>query len=184
MKRWWLIPLVASIAFVLGRLSIEPKVVTQTVTEYHALNTSALTAIKVSEPIGSRVEKVRLVFADHLRDTTKKVDHIEDKLEMVEGLPNSQSVTNCNRLDSAIVELPIRDYTFTDDSTYTITARGVYVESLPQIEFRPKTITTTRTETVRASRITHGVQLGVGAALTPKGLQPALYVGYGLSIRF
>ena len=185
MKNIWLIVLALIAGIALGRLSVEPKVVTETVIEYHALNTSAIAPIKVSEPIGTRAEKVRLVFAGHLRDTTKKVDHIEDKLEMVEGLSNSQPVTNCNQLDSATIELPIRDYTFTDDSTYTITARGVYVESLPQIEFTPRTVTTTRTETVvRAPRITHGFQLGAGAALTPKGLQPAIYLGYGFSIRF
>lgn len=216
-----LLALVAGIA--LGRLSVEPKVITETVIEYHALNTSALAPIKVSDPIGTREVKVMLrknlfpninqvddvkednfpiidqigdsteMVKNHLRDTTKMVDHIEDKLEMVEGLSNgcliglsnSQPVTNCNRLDSATVELPIRDYTFTDDSTYTITSRGVYVESLPQIEFTPRTVTTTRVETVvRAPRITHGLQLGVGAALTPKGLQPAMYFGYGFSIKF
>ncbi len=223
MKHWWLIPLVAVIAFVLGRLSIEPKVVTQTVTEYHALNTAALTPIKVSEPIGTREVKVMLrknlfpnidqvgdvkednfpninqigdsteMVKKHLRDTTKMVDHIEDKLEMVEGLSNgcliglsnSQPVTNCNRLDSATVELPIRDYTFSDDSTYTITARGVYVESLPQIQLYPRTTTTQRTETiVRTPRVSHGIQIGAGIAYTPKGFQPAIYFGYGLTIKF
>jgi hypothetical protein len=199
-KNIWLILLALVAGIVLGRLSVEPKVVTETVTEYHTLNTSALTAIKVSEPIGSREVKVMLrknlfpnidqvgdvrennflninqigdsteMVKKHLRDSTKMVDHIEESLEMV---------------DSATVELPIRDYTFTDDSTYTITARGVYVESLPQIEFTPRIVTTTRTETVvRAPRITHGFQLGAGAALTPKGLQPAMYVGYGFSIKF
>ena len=215
MKHWWLIPLVAGIAFALGRFSVEPKVVTQTVTEYHALNTSALTAIKVSEPIGSREVKVMLrknlfpnidqvgdvkeenfpninqigdsteMVKNHLRDSTKKVGHIEDKLEMVEGLSNSQPVTICHRLDSATIELPIRDYTFTDDSTYTITARGVYVESLPQIQLFPKTTTTKRTETiVRTPRVSHGLQMGGGIAYTPKGFQPAVYLGYGLNIRF
>lgn len=223
MKHWWLIPLVAGIAFALGRLSVEPKVVTQTVTEYHALNTSALTAIKVSEPIGAREVKVMLrknlspnidqvgddkednfpninqigdsteMVKNHLRDTTKKVGHIEDKLEMVEGLSdgclmglsNSQPGTNCHRLDSATVELPIRDYMFTDDSTYTITARGVYVESLPQIKFTPRIVTTTRAEIIdRTPRIMHGLQFGAGAALTPKGVQPSLYLGYGFTIKF
>ena len=203
MKRWWLIPLVASIAFVLGRLSIEPKVVTQTVTEYHALNTSALTAIKVSEPIGSREVKVMLrknLFPNidqvgddkednfpninQIGDSTEMVkNHLRDAAKKVEGLSNSQAVTDSN--DFVTAELPIRDYTFTDDSTYTITARGVYVESLPQIEFTPRTVTTTRTETVvRVPRITHGFQLGAGAALTPKGLQPSIYFGYGLTIKF
>lgn len=187
MKHWWLIPLVAGIAFALGRLSVEPKVVTETVIEYHSINTSAVAPSIVSEPIGTRAEKVRLVFANHSRDTTKMVDHIEDKLEMVEGLSNelsnSQTITDSNAFATA--ELPIRDYTFTDDSTYTITARGVYVESLPRIEFTPRTVTTTRTEiVVRVPRITHGLQLGAGAALTPKGVQPAIYVGYGFNLRF
>lgn len=173
MKNIWLIVVALVAGAVIGRLTVKEKVVTEAVVEYHTINTSALAPIKVSEPIGTKAEKVRLVFADHLRDSTKMVDHIEDKLEMVEGL------------DSATIELPIRDYTFTDDSTYTITARGVYVESLPQIEFTPRTVTTTRTETVvRAPRITHGLQLGVGAALTPKGLQPAMYFGYGFTVKF
>lgn len=213
MKRWWLIPLIAGIAFALGRLSVEPKVVTKTVTKYHALNTSALAPIKVSEPIGTREVKVMLrknlfpnidqvgdvkednfPIINQIGDNTEKVkNHLRDSAKMVEGLSNgcliglsnSQPVTNCNRLDSATVELPIRDYAFTDDSTYTITARGVYVESLPKIEFTPRTVTTTRTETVvRTPRIIHGLQLGAGAALTPKGVQPAIYFGYGFSIRF
>ena len=188
MKHWWLIPLVAGIAFALGRLSVEPKVITETVTEYHALNTSAIAPIKVSEPIGTREVKVMLrkrffLNIDHLRDSTKMGEGLPNGCLM--GLSNSQPVTNCNRLDSATVELPIRDYTFTDDSTYTITARGVYVESLPQIEFTPQIVTTTRTETVeRTPRITHGLQLGAGAALTPKGVQPAIYLGYGFTIKF
>jgi hypothetical protein len=176
MKNIWLIPLVAGIAFALGRFSVEPKVVTQTVTEYHALNTSALTAIKVSEPIGSKIERVKLIYlreSNHLRDTTKKV----------EGLSNTQTVTDSNTFVTA--ELPLRDYTFTDDSTYRITARGVYVESLPHIQLFPKTTTTKRTETVvRTPRIVHGIQIGGGLAYTPKGFQPAVYVGYGLNIRF
>ena len=110
-------------------------------------------------------------------------NHLRDAAKKVEGLSNSQAVTDSN--DFVTAELPIRDYTFTDDSTYTITARGVYVESLPQIEFTPRTVTTTRTETVvRVPRITHGFQLGAGAALTPKGLQPSIYFGYGFSIKF
>ena len=205
MKHWWLIPLVAGIAFALGRLSVEPKVVTQTVTEYHALNTSALAPIKVSEPIGMRKVKVMLgkrffpnidqvgddkednfPIINQIDDNTEKVkNHLRDTTKKVEALSDSQPVTTCNRLDSATIELPLRDYTFTDDSTYTITARGVYVESLPQIEFMPRTVTTIRTETVvRAPRITHGLQLGAGAALTPKGLQPAMYFGYGFTIKF
>lgn len=171
MKHWWLIPLVAGIAFALGRFSVEPKVVTQTVTEYHALNTSALAAIKVSEPIGSRIERVKFIYLrEDNRDTLSN------------GLSN-QPVTDSNAF--VTTELPIRDYTFSDDSTYTITARGVYVESLPQIQLFPKTTTTKRTETVvRTPRIVHGIQIGGGLAYTPKGFQPALYIGYGLNIRF
>lgn len=203
MKNIWLIVVALVAGIVLGRLSVEPKVVTQTVTEYHALNTSALTAIKVSEPIGSREVKVMLrknLFSNinqvgddkednfpninQIGDSTEMVkNHLRDAAKKVEGLSNSQAVTDSN--DFVTAELPIRDYTFTDDSTYTITARGVYVESLPQIEFTPRTVTTTRTETVvRVPRITHGFQLGAGAALTPKGLQPSIYFGYGFSIKF
>lgn len=171
MKHWWLIPLVAGIAFALGRLSVEPKVVTETIVECHTINTSALTPIKVSESIGSRIERVKLIY---LREDNR--DTLSNQL------PN-QSVADSN--DFVTAELPIRDYTFSDDSTYTITARGVYVESLPQIEFTPRTVTTTRTETVvRTPQFSHGLQLGVGAALTPKGVQPAMYLGYGFSIKF
>lgn len=203
MKHWWLIPLVAGIAFALGRLSVEPKVVTETVTEYHALNTSALTAIKVSEPVGSREVKVVLrknlfpnidqvgdVKEDNfpnisqIGDSTEMVKkHLRDTTKKVEGLSNSQTVTDSN--DFVTAELPIRDYTFTDDSTYTITARGVYVESLPQIQLYPRATTTQRTETiVRTPRVSHGIQMGGGLALTPKGFQPALYLGYGFTIKF
>lgn len=203
MKNWWLIPLVASIAFLLGRLSIEPKVVTQTVTEYHALNTAALAPIKVSEPIGTREVKVMLrenLFPNinqvgddkednfpninQIGDSTEMVkNHLHDSTKMVEGLSNSQSVTDSNAFVTA--ELPIRDYTFSDDSTYTITARGVYVESLPQIQLYPRITTTQRTETVvRTPRVSHGIQMGGGLALTPKGFQPAIYFGYGLTIKF
>lgn len=83
--------------------------------------------------------------------------------------------------DSAFVELPVRDYTFSDDSTYTIVARGAYVESLPRIEFRPQTVTY---EVERKRRIEHGFQIGVGAALTPHGIGPAVYAGYGVTIKF
>lgn len=192
MKHWWLILLSLVAGIALGRLSIEPKVVTETVVEHHTINTSALTPIKVSDPIGTREVKVMLrknlfpninQVGDVKEDNFPNINQIGDSTEMVKT--NSQLGTNCHRLDSATVELPIRDYTFTDDSTYTITARGVYVESLPQIEFTPRTVTTTRTETiVRAPRITHGLQLGAGAALTPKGVQPAIYFGYGFTIKF
>lgn len=164
-----MIALVAGI--VLGRLSIEPKVVTETIVECHTINTSALTPIKVSEPIGSRMERVKLIY---LR---------EDNRDTLSNQLSNQSVVDSN--DFVTAELPIRDYTFTDDSTYTITARGVYVESLPQIQLFPKKTTTTRTETVvRTPRVSHGIQIGGGLAYTPKGFQPALYVGYGLNIRF
>lgn len=193
------------VGLVLGRLSVKEKVIVETKVEYHTINTSAISPTTVSEPIGTREVKVMLrknlfpnidqvdddkednfPIINQIGDSTEMVkNHLRDSTKMVEGLSNSQPVTNCNRLDSATVELPIRDYTFTDDSTYTITARGVYVESLPQIEFTPRIVTTTRTETVvRAPRITHGLQLGAGAALTPKGLQPAMYFGYGFSIKF
>lgn len=201
------------VGLVLGRLSVKEKAVAETQVEYHSINTSAVAPSIVSEPIGTREVKVMLrknlfpnidqvgdvkednfPIINQIGDNTEKVkNHLRDSAKMVEGLSNgcliglsnSQPVTICNRLDSATVELPIRDYTFTDDSTYTITARGVYVESLPKIEFTPRTVTTTRTETdVRAPRITHGFQLGAGAALTPKGVQPAMYFGYGFSIKF
>lgn len=169
MKNYWLIliPLAAGAIFALGRLTVQPKIVTEKVVEYHTTNTSALTAIKVSEPIGSRIERVKFIY---LREDNR------DTL-------SNQPVTDSN--DFVTAELPIRDYTFTDDSTYRITARGVYVESLPQIQLFPKTTTTKRTETVvRTPRISHGIQIGAGIAYTPKGFQPALYVGYGLNIRF
>jgi hypothetical protein len=175
MKHWWLIPLVAGIAFALGRFSVEPKVVTETVVEYRTINASALTPSIISEPIGSKIERVKLIY---LREDNR--DTLSNGLS--NGLSNRR-VADSN--DFVTAELPIRDYTFTDDSTYTITARGVYVESLPQIQLFPKTTTTKRTETVvRTPRISHGFQMGGGLALTPKGLQPALYVGYGLNIRF
>ena len=106
-----------------------------------------------------------MVFVEQERDTTYK------EIDVV-----------CQ--DSATVELPIRDYTFTDDSTYTITARGVYVESLPQIQLYPRTTSTSRVEAASAPKVTHGFQLGAGIAYTPKGFQPAVYFGYGLNIRF
>lgn len=172
MKNYWLIliPLAAGAIFALGRLTVQPKIVTEKVVEYHTINTSALSAINVSEPIGSRIERVKFIYLrEDNRDTLSN------------GLSN-QPVTDSN--DFVTAELPIRDYTFTDDSTYRITARGVFVESLPQIQLFPKT-TAKRTETVvRTPRISHGIQLGGGIAYTPKGFQPALYVGYGLNIRF
>lgn len=173
MKNWWLIPLVAGIAFALGRFSVEPKVVTETVVEYRAINASALTPSIISEPIGSKIERVKLIY---LREDIG-AEHQEIDIKHQETITDSS--------DYATAELPIRDYTFSDDSTYTITARGVFVESLPQIQLFPKTTTTKRTETVvRTPRISHGIQIGGGLAYTPKGFQPALYVGYGLNIRF
>lgn len=173
MKHWWLIPLVASIAFLLGRLSVEPKVVTETVVEHHTINTSALTPIKVSEPIGTRMERVKLIY---LREDIGAERQKND-------IKHQETITDSS--DYVTAELPIRDYTFSDDSTYTITARGVYVESLPQIQLFPKTTTTKRTETVvRTPRVSHGLQIGAGIAYTPKGFQPSIYVGYGLNIRF
>lgn len=188
MKNIRLIVVALVAGIVLGRLSVEPKVVTETIVECHTINTSALTPIKVSEPIGSREVKVMLrknlfpnidqvgdvkednfPMIDHCGDSTIMVDHIEEMREMV---------------DSAEVELPIRDYTFSDDSTYTITARGVYVESLPRVEFYPRTTKTRTEQVVRTPRIVHGIQIGGGIAYTPKGFQPSLYVGYGLNIRF
>lgn len=179
MKNWWLIPLVAGIAFALGRFSAEPKVVTKTVVEYRAINASALTPSIISEPIGSKIERVKLIY---LREDNR--DTLSNGLSngVSNGVSN-QPVTDSN--DFITAELPLRDYTFTDDSTYTITARGVYVESLPQIQLFPKTTTTKRTETVvRTPRISHGIQIGAGIAYTPKGIQPSVYLGYGLNIRF
>lgn len=180
MKNIWLIVVALVAGIVLGRFSVEPEVVTETIVEHHTINTSALSPIKISEPIGTRMERVKLIYLrenNHFRDTTK-MDHREVNFPMIE-----QTVTDSN--DFVTAELPIRDYAFTDDSTYRITARGVFVESLPQIQLFPKTTTTKRTETVvRTPRISHGIQIGGGLAYTPKGFQPALYVGYGLNIRF
>lgn len=199
------------VGLVLGRLSVKEKVIVETKVEYHTINTSAISPTTVSEPIGTREVKVMLrknlfpnidqvvddkednfPIINQIGDSTEMVkNHLRDSTKMVEGLSNScliglsnsQSITDSNAF--ATVELPIRDYTFTDDSTYTITARGVYVESLPQIEFTPRIVTTTRTEKIdRTPRITHGLQFGAGAALTPKGVQPALYIGYGFTIKF
>lgn len=179
MKASYLYVALAVIAgFVLGRLTVRPEVRTEVVTEYRPILTSIATPSSISQPIGSRIEKVKLVFVQEdnfpIIDDGGNIEQPTDHLE-----------TTLEDADSATVELPLRDYTFSDDSTYTIIARGVYVESLPSIEFTPRTITTTRTETVeRTPRITHGLQMGGGVAYTPKGLQPAIYIGYGLNIRF
>ena len=177
----------------IGRLTVKPEVRTEVVTEYRPILTSISSPSSISQPVGSRIEKVMLrttffpnidhfrglaqmdhqednfPMTDHSGDSTIMVDHIEEIREMV---------------DSAEVELPIRDYTFSDDSTYTITARGVYVESLPRVEFYPRTTRTRTEQVVRTPRVSHGFQIGAGIAYTPKGFQSALYVGYGLNIRF
>lgn len=177
----------------IGRLTVKPEVRTEVVTEYRPILTSISSPSSISQPVGSRIEKVMLrttffpninhfrglaqmdhqedyfPMTDHSGDSTIMVDHIEEMREMV---------------DSAEVELPIRDYTFSDDSTYTITARGVYVESLPRVEFYPRTTRTRTEQVVRTPRITHGFQVGGGVAYTPQGFQPAVYIGYGLAIRF
>ena len=203
MKTWWLIPLALVAGIVLGRVSVEPKVVTETVVEYRTINASALTPSIISEPIGSREVKVMLrknLFPNidqvgddkednfpninQIGDSTEMVkNHLRDAAKKVEGLSNSQSVTDSS--DFVTAELPIRDYTFTDDSTYTITARGVYVEGLPLVEFYPQYTTTIRTEKgSRATKVGFGFQFGGGLALTPKGVQPALYAGLGVNIKF
>lgn len=165
MKQYIFIVVALIAGLVIGRFTTSEKVVVETVTECHTINTSAISPAIVSEPIGSRIERVRLVFVE------QELGEIRQELDAI-----------CK--DSATVELPIRDYTFTDDSTYTITARGVYVESLPQIQLYPKTTSTTRIESASAPKVTHSFQLGGGIAYTPKGFQPAVYFGYGLSIRF
>lgn len=179
--------------FVLGRLTARPEVRTEVVTEYRPILTSISSPSSISQPVGSRIEKVMLRTSlfpniDHLRDTTK-MDAQEDNFPNIDHSGNSTIMVDHieemrEMVDSAEVELPIRDYTFSDDSTYTITARGVYVESLPRVEFYPRTTRTRTEQVVRTPRISHGIQMGGGLALTPKGLQPALFVGYGLNIRF
>ena len=159
----------------IGRFSVKPEVRTEVVTEYRPILSSITKPSSISQPIGSRIERVKLVFVreynfpiiDQVDDSTA-VEHIDERTDLA---------------DSAVVELPIRDYTFTDDSTYRITARGVYVESLPDIQFWSKR-TTTSTQTTIRPRISHGLQMGGGLALTTDGLKPALYVGYGLTINF
>lgn len=194
MKASYLYVALAVIAgFVLGRLTVRPEVRTEVVTEYRPILTSISSPSSISQPVGSRIEKVMLRTTffpniDHLRDTTKMdvqednfpmTDHSGDSIIMVDHIEEMREM-----VDSAEVELPIRDYTFSDDSTYTITARGVYVESLPQVEFYPRTIKTRTEQVVRTPRITHGFQIGGGVAYTPQGFQPAVYIGYGLAIRF
>lgn len=179
MKTYWLILAALLVGLILGRLSVKNEVVVETVTECYTINTSAISPATVSEPIGSRIEKVRLVFVDHLRDSAK-MDVQEDNFPIIDHIGEQREM-----VDSAEVELPIRDYTFTDDSTYTITARGVYVEGLPLVEFYPQYTTTLRTEKgSRATKVGFGFQFGGGLALTPKGVQPALYAGLGMNIKF
>lgn len=177
----------------IGRLTVKPEVRTEVVTEYRPILTSITAPSSISQPVGSRIEKVKLwgnivPNIDHFRDATN-MDHQEDNFPNIDHSGNSTIMVDHieemrEMVDSAEVELPIRDYTFSDDSTYTITARGVYVESLPRVEFYPRTTRTRTEQVVRTPRISHGIQMGGGLALTPKGLQPALFVGYGLNIRF
>jgi hypothetical protein len=148
------------LGFVAGRASVEPTTTVRTVRQKVYIERT--TPVSVSEPIGRHLQLARLVF---VRDTTS----VEPVAEQVP------------QADSAFVELPVRDYTFSDDSTYTIVARGAYVESLPRIEFRPQTVTY---EVERKRKIEHGFQIGVGAALTPHGIGPAVYAGYGVTIKF
>ena len=194
MKASYLYVALAVIAgFVLGRLTVRPEVRTEVVTEYRPILTSISSPSSISQPVGSRIEKVMLRTSlfpniDHLRDTTK-MDAQEDNFPNIDHSGNSTIMVDHieemrEMVDSAEVELPIRDYTFSDDSTYTITARGVYVESLPRVEFYPRTTRTRTEQVVRTPRITHGFQVGGGVAYTPQGFQPAVYIGYGLAIRF
>lgn len=170
----------------IGRLTVKPEVRTEVVTEYRPILTSISSPSSISQPVGSRIEKVMLRttffpnidhFRGHQEDNFPMTDHSGDSTIMVGHIEEMQMV------DSAEVELPIRDYTFSD-STYTITARGVYVESLPRVEFYPRTTRTRTEQVVRTTRITHGFQVGCGVAYTPQGFQPAVYIGYGLAIRF
>ena len=182
-----IIALIAGV--VLGRLTINERVVVETQVEYRTINTAALTSVKVSEPIQSRVEKVKMLRNNIVRNINRAADDQEDNFPMIDHCGDSTIMVDHieevrEMVDSAEVELPIRDYTFSDDSTYTITARGVYVESLPQVEFYPRTIKTRTEQVVRTPRITHGFQMGGGVAYTPQGFQPAVYIGYGLAIRF
>ena len=188
MKASYLYVALAVIAgFVLGRLTVRPEVRTEVVTEYRPILTSISSPSSISQPVGSRIEKVMLRTTffpniDHFRhqeDNFPKTDHSGDSTIMVDHIEEMREM-----VDSAEVELPIRDYTFSDDSTYTITARGVYVESLPRVEFYPRTTRTRTEQVVRTPRIIHGFQVGGGVAYTPQGFQPAVYIGYGLAIRF
>lgn len=145
--------------FIAGRSSVEPTTTVRTVQQKVYIERA--TPISVSEPIGRHLQLARLVF---VRDST-----------------THDIMRQPQPTDSVLVELPVRDYTFSDDSTYTIVARGAYVESLPRIEFRPQTVTY---EVERKRKVEHGFQIGVGAALTPHGIGPAIYAGYGVTIKF
>lgn len=189
MKRILYILLALVAGVVLGRLTINERVVVETQVEYRTINTAALTPVKVSEPIQSRVEKVKMLRNNIVRNINRAADDQEDNFPMIDHCGDSTIMVDHieevrEMVDSAEVELPIRDYTFSDDSTYTITARGVYVESLPRVEFYPRTTKTRTEQVVRTPRITHGFQIGGGVAYTPQGFQPAVYIGYGLAIRF
>lgn len=164
MKRALLIIVALAAGFAIGRLTRRPEVRVETRTEYREIISQALRPASVSAPIGSRIERVKVLF---LRD--------DQPVGVADTLPAAP--------DSAAVELPVRDYTFTDDSTYSIVARGAYVESLPEVRFFP-IVTTSVVQTGRRTRFCHGLQAGAGAALTPEGLRPALYVGYGISLNF
>ena len=148
------------IGFVAGRSTMKPETVIHTVRE--PVYIERVAPASVSEPIGRHLQLARLVF---IRDTASA----------------DRTAQKTPRADSAIVELPIRDYTFTDDSTYTVVARGVHVESLPRIEFRPRTV---MYETKRRCKVEHGFQIGAGAAWTPHGVSPAIYAGYGVTLKF
>lgn len=145
--------------FIAGRASIEPSTTVRTVRQKVYIERA--TPVSVSEPIGRHLQLARLVF---VHDSTERPKPLQPALP-----------------DSTMVELPVRDYTFSDDSTYTVVARGVYVESLPRIEFQPRTTTY---EVERRRRVEHGFQFGIGAALTPHGIGPAVYAGYGLTVKF
>jgi len=167
MKRTIFIIAALAVGFAIGRITARPTVRVETRTEYREIVSQAIRPSSVSVPIGSRIERVKLIFVRNDNTDSLQPD------DYVNGLSP----------DSAIVELPIRDFTFTDDSTYRIIARGAYVENLPEVRFFPKYETAVVT-TARRTRLEHGIQLGAGAALTPEGLQPALYFGYGFTLKF
>jgi hypothetical protein len=89
--------------------------------------------------------------------------------------------------DSVLVEvlLPIETKTYTDDSTYIATISG-FKANLDNIKVFPTTTTINREKVqeiaLKQSKITHGVQVGVGYGITSKSITP--YIGYGISINF